>query len=345
MTVYIARDNDQLATSYVTGIMIKHPGLFYIDTMPPEGFVEFNDDSKITNSLDHVLNLYVDDSTTSIKSIALRDQNLTEVENGTQIITLGRVEDSNFMFDPVQTSDGCEDFKDRDNNAVPEMGYLPKLTWRFRNESGLIKVEAKLKDYGNNDSCQQKNHQFMKLWEPTEELTDILILRENRDYLTMNGNNLTTETSTYNTAYVSTNTGKLYRLEPFPYLLYNIGKKISKLQYYNSSIYLFVYDSTSDTTLVYRDDKTTSPVLLTTFTSTIDLSEVTATAEYSGDLYFGMKNGQLWSFNGSSFSLAHTFVNPVHYLSGDTRYLYIGFMGGEEMYLFDGTTFTNLALS
>jgi len=328
-------DQNQFAVSYVRNIQIIHPGLFYIDTTPPFGLVEFEKSNRVTNELDQIVNLYVKDETTDVKSMALREGNATD------LLTLGEIDDESKMFDPNQYRADCVEFKDEDNKDISPTGYTQKIKWRLKDISGLRKVEAKLFDYGDNDSCQKNNHLFLKLWKPNELITDVITAKETRDYLSLSeSGSFATVSKSVNIAYLSTISGKMYSFETFPTLLYDIEHKISKLYRFVNNIYVFSYVTSSDSSRVYRDDRSTDLTLLTTFTDS--LSEVTAVANYNDNLYFGMQNGQLWRFDGSSFSRLRTFDNPINYLLGDSRYLYIGFFSGINMFLYTGQTFVSL---
>lgn len=325
---------DQLTAVYMRDIQIKHPGLFLIDTKPPEGVLKFDGDYSLSNSLEQTLSIYAEDATTDIKSMKLR-----EIDAG-QLLTIGPVEDDNFIFDPLQSSTTCVEFKDENDDDISEVGYLPKISWKLKDQSGLRRLEAKLYDYGNNDSCQEKNQLFLEFWNSTEKINDIIIFKEDRDYISVSGNSVTTQAKTLNVAYVGTESGKIYRLEPYPTLIYDIGIKINKLLRPESIMYIFAYNSVTDIGYIYRDDKLDTPTALTSFTD--KLSEIMAVAEYSGDIYIGFKNGQLWKFDGTSFSKIHTFSNPINSMRGDERYLYVGFYSGTNMYLYNGTSFISV---
>jgi len=348
-------DNDQHTATYVRNIKITNPGLFYIDTQPPTGVIQFENKDQVTNILDQTLNLYVEDEVTDVKNMALRERNLTsQVAGGntaSPIMTLGPIEDETKMFDPVQIESDCVEFKDESGTAISPMDFTPKINWSLMKNrtddkrSGLIKVEAKLADYGGNDSCLKKVHLFMPVWEATETLTDMIIVKETREFLVPQDNAnipFTTISRTVNTAYISTISGRMYRVEPYPVLVYELDYKISKLATLSSNIYIFAYQSTTDVSYVYRDDKTTDPKLITSFTDA--LSEITAVSLYDGYLFIGMQNGQLWRFNGTSFSQITDFDNAITTLYGDDRYLYIGFYGGTQTTLYNGTSLINLLI-
>lgn len=332
LTVYDP-NSDQYTTNYVNDIKISHSGLFYIDTVPPKGIIEFENHNQITNSVDQIINTYVEDEVTDVKDMAFADINLTKTESTKTVLTLGPIQDENSRFDPVQLKDNC--------SSSLKIGYSPKLQWSFKDESGLMRLDGIFRDYGDNDSCQDRFHGFMQLWKTDEVLTDVFSDKENRDYLVISSTGTSsTESKRVNTAYISTESGKIYRLEPFPIKIYDLGYKITRLNKFVDTIYVFAYNSNTDVAKVYRDDKTDSLTLLTEFTDS--LSEIKSVAEYDASLYLGMQNGQLWRFDGTSFSKVNTFDNPVNYLFGDSRYLYIGFFSGTKIYIYNGLAFFGL---
>lgn len=327
-------DNNQYATNYVSGIKISHPGLFYIDTKPPIGNIEFETTNNITNKLDQLVNIYADDEVTDIKTMSFSDINLSDSTSEKPVLTLGPIQETNIntYFDPIQVLT-CD-------STVTGIGDTSKIQWTFKDKSGLMRLNSVFTDYGNNSSCQELNQFFVKLWKTDEVLTDVLTVRENRDFLKLSNGTTSIETKRVNTAYVSTESGKIYRVEPFPTQIYDIGHKITRLNILSDVMYVFSYNQDTDVSRVYRDDKVDDLYLLSEFTDT--LSEINSVAQYNNYLYFGMENGQLWMFDGSSFIKINTFDNPINCLSGDSKYLYIGFFSGTKMILYNGSSFFSL---
>jgi hypothetical protein len=68
-------------------------------------------------------------------------------------------------------------------------------------------------------------------------------------------------------------------------------------------------------------------------------SQIGAVAEYDNNMYMGLLNGELWKFDSLTFSLLHTFSESVQALSSDSAYLYIGFSSGNNITVYDGSTF------
>jgi hypothetical protein len=324
------KNNNQYATTYVDKIKISHPGLFYIDTLPPVANIEFENTNQVTNKLDHIVNIYAEDSVTDIKTISFSDINLTDTTDK-QVLTLGPVQESNTdkYFSPIQILP-CD-------SNVFQIGNTPKIQWTFADKSGLMRLNSVFTDYGNNTSCNILEQFFVKLWKYDEKMTDFISVREDRDYLKITNGNIGADTKRVNTVYVSTENGKIYRVEPFPIQIYDIGIGITKLSFLYDVLYVFSYNNNTDVARAYRDDKTDSLYLLTEFTDPI--SKITAVCQYGSYLYIGMENGQLWIFDGASFTKIHTFDNPINYLTGDSRYLYIGFFSGTNIVLYNGSSF------
>jgi len=55
--------------------------------------------------------------------------------------------------------------------------------------------------------------------------------------------------------------------------------------------------------------------------------------------FIGLENGELWSFDGSTFTLSNTFTSPVNALAGDNQYLYIGLANNSSFILYNGISF------
>ena len=307
--------------------MVRQPGLFIIDTKPPEGYIEFDGAAKLTNSREQVLNVYFEDESTGVQKVQLREK------SAEGMLTVGRLTTATDTAagDATPPPDPC------DFTNVKVLGHSLKVPWTLDDISGMRGVEALLTDYGGNNSCQTKNQSFMSLFEHTATLNDMLIVKELVEEL----NGTTATTVDVESVYVCSEDGSFYSLSPYSRLLYSMGKPIRKIATLDGEIYLFTYE-TDGTGKMYRHDRLDNPTLITSFSSA--MSSTTATVEWDGMLYIGMSNGELWRYDGSAVTLLRTFSASISSVHADTNNLYIGFATGMSMFIYNGQSFTEVEL-
>lgn len=332
---------DQISRRFVYNLKIQQPGMFYIDTTPPQTILDIESSAGITSQLTHTLNVYAEDSTTDVEQIQIRE---CDARNQ---VALGNVSD---IADPPTDCTNIEDLivpgADFGKLIGKPLGYSTKTQWTLEDRSGLRRLEALVTDSGGNMSIQDLERTFIPIFRSEASIEDMVITLESREVVTIdpdNPNSITTETAEFEVAYLVVADGGYWILEPFPRL---IATPVSDRQFlalfaFGGSIYLFTYvnsTETPDTGAVYRDNKTEISLI---FSFTSPLSITNAVAEFQDDMYTGLENGELWKFDAVTFSLVTTFDNPISTLVGDNEYLYIGQSNSSQVSLYDGTTFFN----
>lgn len=331
---------DQIARRFVYNLKIQQPGMFFIDTIPPQAVLDIEENTGITNILTHTVNVFADDATTEVEKIQLR-----ECESGTKI-PLGDVT----LIGPSETD--CSSIDTLLNNPDADFGRLigkptgfsAKTQWVFDDVSGLRKLEAILVDSGGNTSVQNPGKTFLPIFRSAGVLNDFIVILEQRDAIDLGNLSDACEgivskpPATYEVAYVVDNLGQYWVLEPFPRLIATLSETDVKLVFsFNNINYLFTYvGGTVDDSFVYRDDKS-SITKIQTFPNA--LSVPNAIAIFNNIMYIGLANGELWSYNSSSFTLIKTFSNAISSLSGDELFLYVGLTNSSLINLYNGTEF------
>ncbi len=328
-------DADQIAKSFVYDLKIQQPGMFIIDTKPPQAVLEVEGSSDITNKLDHVISVFAEDSSTDIEQIQLR-----ECDASSQL-ALGNTSSDSFG-DEEECLPSLDDIL-AGSNLGKLTGHSTKTKWTFEDKSGLRKVEALLTDSGGNNSLQSTTRVFTPVFRSTANINDFIVIKEQRDNIVFgqdsSGTTVDTEVQVdFEVAYIGTSSGEYWVLEPFPRLVDQLaaGFSIRVLFEFSGIVYLFSYNSSSDSGKVFRDDKS-ALTSINTFSSA--LSKTNAVAEFKNDMYIGLENGELWSYNGTTFVLVSTFVSPISSLAGDNEYLYIGFSNSSIVSLYNGVSF------
>lgn len=335
---------DQVTHRFVYNITIQQPGMFIIDTKPPQAVLDVENVFAVTNELNQTINVFAEDATTDISQIQIREC------NSSNELALGNIDN------PIIGTTDCESIEslvagenvDFDRVLSKPQGYSSKILWTFDDVSGIRKLEAMLTDYGGNTSLQEKSKTFLPVFKSDVKIYDFIIAQEQREQVTITqdpeGNVVVnTEAATYEVAYIAT-LGQYWILEPFPRMLFqsSVDREIRKLFLYNDVMYVFTYannDSVTDEGIVFRDDKTQT-VAIYEFTSPLSITN--SVAQFETEMYIGLENGELHSYNGSSFTLVETFSDPILSLAGDSQYLYIGFSNSANITLYNGSEFFSM---
>ena len=332
---------DQIAQRYVYQIKIQQSGIFVIDTKPPQGVLEIENNSRVTNQTHQVVNIFAEDDTTEIKSIQIRECNISGK------LQLGDITTTNQFLDCPEI-----DYSVPFDKIISDVSInnLSKIQWIFNGLdennnpiSSVKKLEALLTDAGGNNSLQDQSKVFLTILDnENDTINDFLITIEQREVLLISGSTKSSKVATYEVAYLGTSLGKLIILEPFPRTIYTItDNPIVKLSEFNDLILIFTYNSLTDIGKAYRHDVIESTLL---YTFTHNLSKATGTAVFKSKLYIGLENGEIWEYNGSTFTLINTFDSAISCLFADQMYLYIGFSNSTTVTIYNGTSFAELDL-
>lgn len=334
---------DQISKQYVYNINIRQPGVFLIDTRPPQAVLEIESSTSVTNKLEQVINIFAEDATTEVAQVRLR-----ECDAGSSL-ALGDLEDP---YDPLG---GCTDLSEivADFSKFGKAVSLnAKTHWIFEDRSGLKKIEALLTDSGGNSSLQEQVKVFLSVISLDDQIADFAIMVEQRENFQITEANgaatITAEPSIFEVVYIGTTSGNLWVLEPFARHLYKLDTnlEIVRLIEFNDNLFITAYDNENDKGYLLRHDSTSASELkeFTNQESRGSISPV-AVAIFQSILYIGFENGELWSYNGVSFAAIDIpTTTAIKTLYGDNQYLYIGFENSSDMLLYNGTTFFTLNL-
>lgn len=336
-------DPDQISRRFVYNLKIQQPGMFLIDTKPPQTLLDVEGSVGITSDLVHTLNIYSEDSTSDVEQIQIREC------DSSQQLALGRVPDSGFPDDP---SVECLSITELSNEPDVDfgkligkpLGYSTKTQWTLEDKSGLRRIEALTTDSGGNTSLQEVSKSFIPVFRHDARINDLIVTVEQREEVIITGDPpeiVTNPKEDFEVAYFVTSDGEYWILEPFPRRIVSssFGRDFRLLLEFQGAIFLFTYTDNellTDSAWVFRDDKT---LLTAMFRFPNPLSIPNAVAEFNNVLYTGLENGELWGFNGTALSLTNTFANPISTLVGDNEYLYVGLSNSSLISLYNGSEF------
>ena len=330
---------NQFDSEFVRNITIEQPGVFVIDTLPPEAVIQIDNDLGATNQLNQPLSIFAEDATTEVIQMQLRECDATyTLELGDQSsISESSGEDCPAIEDLLTSS------SDVDHLIGKPMPYTPKLKWTFEDSSGVRKIEGLFTDAGGNLSVQEDSRVFLTSFKSTNQLADFLIAIEQRETTVVentddNSESVTLETSLFEVAYIATSSGELWILEPLPRLVYSFSNNqvLTKIYKYSDSVYVFSYSSLTSYGSIWRIDSSEASLV---YQFTTVRSQVNAVTEYGNTMYVGLDNGELWTYNGYTTASVNSFSDSISYMYADQSFLYIGFYNSDSVVLYDGSSF------
>jgi hypothetical protein len=235
--------------------------------------------------------------------------------------------------------------------SVKEIPYSPKVRYTLSaTESGFRKIEVLVSDTAGNLSFQEPTRLFLPFFKPSSAITDFIIVidddRVQVELEMIGGHPVVTESiAIYEIMYVATEDGTLYVLDPFPRLVADLDKKISKLFMFNEVLYLFTHEVVEegsdlvDSTEVYRHTSVSTEAIGPGSSFQKDLMIVAAVEQFNNRMLVGFVSGELWSYNATTYvwTLVHTFERAIQSMTSDEKFLYIGFQNSSVIALYNGT--------
>lgn len=324
----LASNGERSKNSYVYGIRIHSSGSFIIDTTPPEAILEIQGTVTATNEQTQVVNIYAVDAVSEVASMQLRE-----------------CDASDLMLNPLYSENNapnapCESVEQLLSTGTSiaigkSTNLANKTIWEFSDISGLRKLEGLFVDSGGNPSIATDTKVFSRLLSSAEVITDICITKEAKTYTSLTrSNELDQQSSIKNVIYAAVS-NQVWKIDDVSQLQYSVEDPIVSMVLFFGRLYFCTYDESSDEGNVYRHDGYQS-TLINSFAS--NLSKTLSATQYGSFLFLGLQNGELWKFNGNSFSLLNSFSLPVTSVAGDGDIMVIGLGKSDEIYVYDGTT-------
>lgn len=194
--------------------------------------------------------------------------------------------------------------------------------WKLTEDDGTKTIKVKFQDYGGNRTSEEYRS-FRVLFDlNNEEIADICYKKSDQSvWLAKNGEKPC-----------------IYKLNPSSSFVSYVNERINVLCDYKDSIYIAV--ETSDSTcLIYK----WTGFLLEEIIRISDIdSEVISMFEYNGKMFFGCKNGNLYTYNESNVSLVRNFESEISRLYSDNSLLYIILRNNNNISVYDGNSFSEI---
>lgn len=214
---------------------------------------------------------------------------------------------------------------DQDDIEGPAESFANVKYWKLTEDDGIKTLKVKLQDYGANRSAQE-TRTFRVLFElNNEDIADIALQYGDPTsiWLAKNGD-----------------VPGIYRFNPHNAFITKVNEPINAIAIFEDILYVAVQTSDS-TALVYRWTGFILEEMLSL--SAVD-SEVISLHAFRNKLFLGCKNGNLYSYDGSSATIVHVFGVPLQRLYSDNSLLYIVPRNSKKLFVYDGATFTEVAI-
>jgi len=213
---------------------------------------------------------------------------------------------------------------DTDIEGPPE-SFANVKYWKLTENDGTKTLKVRFQDYGANRTSQE-TQTFRVLFEiNNDDIADIAL-----------------DPSTPPVVWLGKNgeSPAIYKFSPNNSFITNVNEKINALAVYGGVLYISAQTSDS-TALIYR---WTGFVLEEAISfSDID-SEVISMCSFRDKLYFGLKNGNLFSYDGSSSTIVKVFASPIQKLYSDNSLLYVVLRNSKTMTVYDGQNFSEVVV-
>lgn len=194
--------------------------------------------------------------------------------------------------------------------------------WKLTEDDGIKTLKVKFQDYGANRTSQD-TRSFRVLFDLNNDDVADIVVQKSVDvvWLAKNGSQ-----------------PSIYKLSPVNSFVTYVNEPINCIAFYGNVLYISVQTSDS-TALVYR---WTGFILEEVFSvSDID-SEVTNMYQYNNKLFFGCKNGNLYTYDETSIAFVKSFGYQFMKIYSDNSLLYIVLRNSKKIYIYDGDKFTEV---
>lgn len=206
----------------------------------------------------------------------------------------------------------------------PVETYAEIKSYELNPTNGVKTLKANIQDFAGNRPKAYSQSWKVLINVKAEDAVDILA------------------TSTQNKLYFATNDtfGKIYVADPNPSFLVQASKKISALGYYKDVLYVsYINDNQTAEVVKYADG-----VFSEAFGLMIENSQVIAMTSYRENLFVATRNGSLYVYNNTSLTFVRNFDTQINRLYTNQDLLYITFKNNKNIFVSDGTTFTEVVI-
>jgi hypothetical protein len=187
-------------------------------------------------------------------------------------------------------------------------------------------IQSLFKDFGENQVSTEETGKFFRryIYNANEEVTAFIAVK--------NGNTLTLYTA-FGGDSPKLYVGKTSKVD--------LEDEASCLCFFDGNIYVATKNEENQGKL----NKLEGSDITEVYAIGSDDSSIVSMAVYNSVLYFGLQNGDLYSFDGASVSFVSSFGSQIQTLFSDGNVLYVFVENDENIRTYDGTTFGTAGVS
>ena len=188
-------------------------------------------------------------------------------------------------------------------------------------ENGIKYVQAKLQDFGGNRSDDNNTQQ---------RIFEVFVENTNTEFV-----DLTLDKDTNNIWAISKgDINGIYKINEFPSLILNTSKNLTAVAFYKYALYVATSEDNKGTLNRFDGAKLVDSYLFESADSYINALTV-----HDDLVFIGMENGDVYKFDGLTYSLIQNFSNPISYLYSDGNLLYLVQRNSFDIYVYNGSSF------
>ncbi len=210
-----------------------------------------------------------------------------------------------------------------DSSSSSSLSYTEQYstikTWTLSSADGIKKLEASFKDFAGNTIDENSVFKWDRdFFDVGSEIADEIHTEDGSIYVAVDGEN----------PGVYKNNDLLISTDDIP----------TAIVFFDNVLYIATTADSNKGKLLSAVNGSAQEVMSFLQNNSV----ISSMSEFKGVLYIGMKNGFLYSFNGSSFTLTGILEGPIEDLNIVNGLLFIALKNSNKIYSFNGLTRTEI---
>lgn len=206
--------------------------------------------------------------------------------------------------------------------AGPIETYAEIKSYQLSEQNGIKTLIANIQDFAGNRPKSYTQPWKVLLNVKTRDVVDMIVFGDTNKIIVAANNA----------------TGYIYILDPNPSLLFETSKSIASLGSYKDVLYIsYINDSQTAEVVKYANGS-----LASAFGLTEENSQIIAMTSYVDNLYVATRSSSLYRYNGATLAFLRSFESQINRIYTDQNFLYVTFKNSENIFVYDGNTFTEI---
>jgi hypothetical protein len=291
-------DGNRSKEVVVDNLQIVHDKYFYIDTEPPQAFIQINKGDEYIKETEAFVKVFAYDKITAVHSMQLIE-----------------VADQNIVGSPLR--------------------YARDVSWNFTDDDGVKTLRMQCQDFGGNRIEENSQREKFRILHDARNSSVVDIVANNQFnevYVAINNGVGEVYKITSNTLVLIEDEKETVKKTLNKSVLTKLSLTVSSLAYYDDSLFIAVQTSELKG-ICYR---WTGSSLDNAFAINDDNSIINTMTEYKNMLFFGLANGYLQQYSQNAITKIYEFSSAIDKIYTDRNVLYIIVKYSKNLYSFDG---------